>query len=749
MTLNVLTFMNLFSRRTLVSLRKMLNGLRLPLMGLVTLIAVGLSSFVWFNRAVFSDEFNLALMNGILLMTLAAALTARWYYKNLEKEGRHRLMLAEARHRAAMSTGQQADDAKYALLEVTLDCLNQGLAMVDPHGQILLFNKRGVEYSGVDPSEFPSLPASAKDVFRMQWQHGEFGKDGCLLPEDVRRYFITGQGILPKSYIRRRPNGTVLEVRSEPLPNGGIVQSYTDITELTRATEAAEAGARAKTAFLATMSHEIRTPLNGVLGMATLLRQSALSKEQLEWVRIISESGDALMSVINDILDFSKLEAGKVELAQDPFDVTHLARSALDVVKATAKIKGLRLDLTVAADAPKTVEIDGKRIRQVLLNFLGNAVKFTDQGSVALRISKSTTLADGLRFEVRDSGIGISDEGKERLFKEFSQIDASINRRFGGTGLGLAICAKIIETMKGKIGVESRQGHGSTFWFEIVAPACAAPMPVERRSTLPRTRHAAYRVLIVEDMPVNQMVARGMLKSLGHSADVANDGLEAVEMVQHESFDIILMDMQMPRLNGLDATKAIRALGGEFAQVPIVAMTANAFDSDRDECLLAGMNDFVAKPIEIDKLEAAIDRVMVARAPAAERTALPVASRFGHLNRLVQYVGLEAADTLMDAFEVDYHLQLKTIAHVSQANDAPGIEQAYTSLREAMLALGLDVSPLPQFNMLDGQDAVSKCLSGKPLQQFIGQEVRDARIWLDGERRKMLEASAKPKALAA
>ncbi|HEY5226640.1 MAG TPA: ATP-binding protein, partial [Methylovirgula sp.] len=341
----------------------------------------------------------------------------------------------------------------FALLELTLDHLNQGLGMVDPSGQILIFNRRGLEYSGVDPANF-KLPAIAKDVFSEQWRNGEFGEGGSLLPDDVRDYFLTGKGTLNRSYIRRRPNGTVLEVRTEPLPNGGYVQTYTDISAISRAKEAAEEAARTKSAFLATMSHEIRTPLNGVLGIATLLGKSPLTGEQRNWVRIILESGDALMSIINDILDFSKFESGAIEFDPTPVLLSDLAHSVLDVIGVQARHKNLTMTLDVGAAVPVCVKTDAKRIRQVLINLLGNAVKFTDRGNVTL-VLRAVERGDAsqLRFEIKDSGIGIPPEARDKLFREFSQVDASINRRFGGTGLGLAICKKIVNAMGGTIGV--------------------------------------------------------------------------------------------------------------------------------------------------------------------------------------------------------------------------------------------------------------------------------------------------------
>jgi signal transduction histidine kinase/DNA-binding response OmpR family regulator len=591
-------------------------------------------------------------------------------------------------------SSDEAAKARYVqnfpVLELALDHLNQGVTMVDADGQVMIFNRRAVEYTGVDRSEV-KLPAKAKDVFRAQWIKGEFGLDGCLLPENVRQFFLTGSGVVPKSYVRRRPDGTVLEVRTEPLPNGGYVQTYTDITELVRARDEAEAAARAKSDFLASMSHEIRTPLNGVLGIAALLNKSQLNVEQRNWARIILQSGDTLMSLINDILDFSKLESGAGEFDPVPTNLSALIQATLEVVELQARAKSLDMHVDIAADVSPWVLVDGKRLRQILFNLLGNAAKFTDRGSVTLSLMRASPGASNrLRFEIRDTGIGIAPEAQQRLFRKFSQVDASINRRFGGTGLGLAICKKIVEAMGGTIGVESKEGQGSCFWFEIDAPHCAAENRETGEASTGAATAVSLHVLLVEDMPVNQIVARGMLASLGHSVAIANDGIEALDMLKSSSYDIIMMDMQMPRMNGLDTTTAIRAQGGVFEEIPIIAMTANAFHSDRSLCLAAGMNDFVAKPIELGELAAAIRRVLPAgdhaQEPAKPRMRACDATKLADLAGFIGQAGLEE---VFDEFEIDSARLLRELSEAAAQHQFEKALACLENLEEASLTLGL------------------------------------------------------------
>ncbi len=378
--------------------------------------------------------------------------------------------------------------------------------------------------------------------------------------------------------------------------------------EFEKAYEAAEAGNKAKSEFLATIGHEIRTPLNGILGMAELLAQKELPEEETGYVRTITSSGNTLLEMINEILDFAKIEYGSLETEQIVFRLDELVQEAAAVVEGRALEQNDELKLNIDPTLEKAfIKSDPTRLKRVLLNLLSNAVKFTENGSIHVDVV-SGKVADEtleLKISVKDSGIGIAEEAQKQLFTAFHQVDSSISRRFGGTGLGLAICKQIVEAMGGSIGVFSVPGEGATFSFTLpvqLAHAPAAKLTGLEGGLPPTAFIPRLRVLLVEDNVINQRVATKLLERLGQEVIVASDGREAIKHVQDATFDLVLMDVQMPDLDGIAATRLIRNIGAPFDKLPIIAMTANASDRHRQDCLDAGMNAFESKPVTFQRL---------------------------------------------------------------------------------------------------------------------------------------------------
>ena len=375
----------------------------------------------------------------------------------------------------------------------------------------------------------------------------------------------------------------------------------------------AESANRAKSLLLANMSHEIRTPMTGVVGFANLLAGTPLTIEQRDYVEGIRSSGEALLTLINDILDFSKIEAGKLELESQPFDLRAAVEKASALLAPRAQEKGLRFTVTVDPRVPVGISGDAGRLRQVLINLLSNAVKFTEAGEITLSATASEA-PDGrqrIAFTVRDTGPGIAPEHQQRIFESFSQMDASISRKYGGTGLGLAISRSLAEQMGGGLRVESEAGRGAAFHFSILADLAEpapGPAPTLVEAGRPGEKLPSLRVIVADDNAVNRKVAVAFLKRLGYQADAVANGMELLQRLRGAVYDLVFMDVQMPEMDGLEATRRIRDELPAARQPRIVAMTAAAFPEDRARCLEAGMNDYVAKPVSLQDLTGLLRR---------------------------------------------------------------------------------------------------------------------------------------------
>lgn len=522
-----------------------------------------------------------------------------------------------------------------------IESLSQGFILYDCDDRFVLANTHFREM-------FPELARALKpgmqyeDVLRAALQLDEFGKSDAEAEEWLARtkaWHYAGS----KPVERMNDLGRWIQFTDLRTSDGGTVGLRTDITEfkqvqtaleqklgdlerirtdletqkrelletskdLVKAKDAAEAASRAKSDFLAMMSHEIRTPLSGMVGMIDLLRETPLNSEQERFTSLAKESSDGLLNVVNDILDFSKLEAGRISPEFIEFDIVHLVKGVVSLMKSKAQAKGLDLTIAVPDELPPWLKGDRNRIRQVLLNLVNNAIKFTDVGRVGIEVSHRLLPDDQLelRIEVTDSGIGISPATQRQLFNPFVQADTSVSRKYGGSGLGLAICKQLCGIMDGAIGVDSDLGRGSKFWFTARC-GIGSPRIADAPSLVPDLGHS-IKVLVAEDSPIIATLISSLLKKQNFEAHLVTNGRQAVAAVMKDAYDIILMDVNMPEMDGISATQAIRALPEPQSKLPIIALTANAIVGQREIYLAAGMNDYVTKPIQPNTLFQAIQR---------------------------------------------------------------------------------------------------------------------------------------------
>jgi len=539
-------------------------------------------------------------------------------------------------------TRRKQAEKELRLAQFSLEHTSDAVQWVDSQSRIVYVNEAACRFSGRSREEMLSLsipdinPLFPKEAWEPYWKElkargamtfetPQQTKQGRVFPVEVSANYLEFDG---KEY-----GFAFLRDVSE--------RKRTEV-EMRKAKEAAEAANQAKSQFLANMSHEIRTPMNGVIGAAGLLLDTELTPEQQQFTEIVRSSGEALLAVINDILDFSKIEARKLTLDTADFDLRTVLQDAVAVLAIKASQKGLELTWLVEAGTPSMLQGDPGRVRQVLLNLLGNAVKFTAHGAVAVRarLEAEEERAATLRFTVSDTGIGFRRDRASAIFEPFVQADGSSTRRYGGTGLGLTISKQLVEMMGGQIGVESDEGTGSTFWFTAVfekqpgagvlvgakgrrfmpSTASARPQP----GTAQKNRHS--RILVAEDNRTNQEVVLAMLKRLGYGADLAANGVEALQALRSADYDVVLMDCEMPEMDGYEATHRIRdgRARTRNPHIPILAITADAMAGDRDKCLQAGMSDYLAKPVEPRQLADVLEKWL--NPPASSGEVSPTAS---------------------------------------------------------------------------------------------------------------------------
>ena len=521
---------------------------------------------------------------------------------------------------------RKQSEEQIRILNHAMQSAKDSIYIADLEGKLLYINDSLKQICNLEGKDLIGLPIKLLGQPHLQPRVSDpcIGKN-CAIESEISMRRLNGSlfpALLSESFIQD----------GEKRIRVGLIRDITDRkaaeVALARAKEEAELANRAKSEFLANMSHEIRTPMNGVLGMTQLLAMTELTEEQQDLLQTIQFSNESLLTLINDILDFSKIEAGMLELEEQSFVLEDNLKSVCNLLNAQAQSKEIKLSYQISADVSQILMGDSSRLRQILLNLVGNAIKFTQQGSVTISVKSRVISDDGeqkkceLLLAIADTGIGIERDRLAKLFQPFTQADASISRKYGGTGLGLAICKRLVEIMEGKIWVESlgniggnpplnwipsrsfNSTKGSVFYFTVLMKDSENLPPdspyLNAKLAIATAEKSSLRILVAEDNPVNQKLAIFMFKKLGCNIDIANNGVEVLDKLNHKVYDVIFMDMQMPEMDGIEATQRIRL--NCDPQPWIIAMTAHAVGEARETCLQAGMNDYISKPIRIEEL---------------------------------------------------------------------------------------------------------------------------------------------------
>jgi len=607
-------------------------------------------------------------------------------HRTAELRSAHERIEGELRERA------QAQEA----LRIIFEASSIGIALMDLQGRFLDVNEAFEEQLGLNKEQIAGKNAlevgalSPKTFYALR---REIAARGTFNAREISYRRLTSDQRTGLLWAR------VVEIQSSK----HLLGFFLDISdrkrteeELQRARIAAEAAAEAKSQFLANMSHEIRTQMNGVVGMLQLLLDTDLSPRQQEYAEVAQASGRSLLSLIDDILDLSKIEARKIAFENLDFNLRGTVGEAVDSLRAQGAAKGLAIGWQVTAETPELLRGDPYRLRQVLVNLVSNAVKFTERGNVTIevRLEGQEQGKTTVRFAITDTGIGVRPDRVPALFSPFVQADSSTTRRYGGSGLGLAISKELVEMMDGNIGLKSREGQGSTFWFtaafgtplgpeaatvELASASRRKPPGEPANSNVAVSSEAAGsgragRILVAEDNATNQFVVLAQLEKLGYRADAVANGAEAVDALRQGKYDLVLMDCQMPTMDGYEAARRIRE--SSQGRVPIVALTAHAMAGDRDNCIRAGMNDYLAKPTELDSLAAMLAKWLGSPDGAgaveenAPQVSNPVFDEAGLLNRLME--DRELAGMVMKAFLSDFPSQLENLRKRLDEADAPG-----------------------------------------------------------------------------